>query len=105
VSPETFLTFSKKNRNLRHLEMANSRRIFSCLSPLTREIMDNMLSLQEVNLSENSIPHFQHMAEVAYYVFNYCDVPFKSWLRCELCKYSCHSISYAFVVHDFAALL
>ena len=58
ISDAAFLTFIFKNPNLRKLEMENSRNIFSGLAEGADAIFGAMNHLNSINLSENSIPHF-----------------------------------------------
>jgi len=64
ISDAAFLTFIFKNPNLRKLEMENSRKIFSGLPEGVDAIFGAMKHLMKMNLSENSIPHFNKISRL-----------------------------------------
>jgi len=64
ISEEVFLSFVLNQPNLRKLEMANSRKIFSGLKEGTEHIFKALAVLSEVDLSENSIPHLNKICGI-----------------------------------------
>lgn len=64
VSPEGFLSLVRAQPNLVRLNIASSRKIFSCLKEQTEEIFQALKSVKYLDISENSIPHLKYLASL-----------------------------------------
>ena len=62
ISQEAFLSFALNQKHLKSLQMPNSRKIFAGLSQESEAVFTALTSLEEVNLSENSVQYFNKIS-------------------------------------------
>ena len=64
VSPDGFLLFVSAQPDLVRLNIANSRKILSCLKGQTQDIFQALKSVRYLDISDNSIPHLRYLTSL-----------------------------------------
>ena len=78
VSTEGFLQLVQAQPSLVRLNVANSRKILSCLKEQTEDIFNALKSVRYLDISENSIPHLRYLSSLPQLqdiIMNHIDSP------------------------------